>query len=152
VLATFLQRHVVDRPLSFVIAVGAYLGTFLVVTVYPCFALAFGGHRDRVTRRLAGLLWLLPAGLLVLMVTNVDGGTLWEFTLEGRAGITASGPAFWGYVAYAYTRNLVGTVLLSRTAVRSSRPYQSQVAAIVFAVFAPWLANVLSCSAPLRWT
>jgi PAS domain S-box-containing protein len=146
---SILQRQTTDLGVSTAVAVGIFVGIFVVVTSYPFFALTFGGYREAVSTRLYGLLWVFPAALLLVMTTNVDAGALWTFQRANSTNLAAVGPGFWLFVAYAYALNLVSTILLLRAAARSKRFYQSQVAAIVVAVLAPWISNVLFLFGPL---
>jgi PAS domain S-box-containing protein len=57
--------------------------------------------------------------------------------------IRSPGPAFWAFVAYAYSLAAVATTLLTREAFRLSGIHRVQAVVMLFGVLLPWVVDIL---------
>ncbi|MHB9287732.1 histidine kinase N-terminal 7TM domain-containing protein [Halobacteriales archaeon Cl-PHB] len=119
-----------------------YLGIVTVVLFFLLFALEFVGRSDLVTRRLVAALAVVPGLVMLLVFSNPTLHLFWR----ADGSVTA---AFWAHTAYSYLLLSVATLLLVRAALRTERLYQGQFAALIVAVFGPWMANVLYLFGPV---
>jgi len=100
-----------------------WIGSATAPVAWLVFALQYTGQNELVTRRTVGALAVPPAIMLALVFTNEAHHLVWTDTTyivrDGVALLAQSyGPAFWLYVAFAYTLVLAG-VVVDRTDARS---------------------------------
>ncbi len=119
-----------------------FVGTVVVVLFFLLFALEFVGRSDLVTGRLIAVLSVEPAIVLFLVFSNPSLHLFWS--PEGPVTM-----AFWIHTTYSYLLLTIATLVLLRAALRTERLYQGQFAALIVAVFGPWMANVLYLFGPL---
>jgi PAS domain S-box-containing protein len=129
----------------------SYLGIGLVPASWLAFALEYVGLGAWLTRRRLALLAIEPLLALALALTNdlhllfrsqvrlLDVGTY--LVLE-----SVLGPAFWLHTVYSYLLTGVGTFLLLRNFMRMPRVYRRQASALLVAVCAPWVGNIVYLS------
>ncbi len=129
----------------------SYLGIGLVPASWLAFALEYVGLGAWLTRRRLALLAIEPLLILALALTNdlhllfrthvrlLDVGTY--LVLE-----SVLGPAFWLHTVYSYLLTGVGTFLLLRNFMRMPRVYRRQASALLVAVCAPWVGNIVYLS------
>jgi PAS domain S-box-containing protein len=128
-----------------------YLGIGLVPASWLAFSLEFIGHGAWLTRRRLALLAIEPLLVLALALTNdlhqlfrtqvrlLDVGTY--LVME-----SVLGPAFWLHTVYSYLLVGIGTFLLLRNVARMPRVYRRQAGALLVAVCAPWVGNLVYLS------
>jgi PAS domain S-box-containing protein len=125
-----------------------YLGIAFAPYAWLIFSLDFGGYRQILTRRFLFLTALFPMITTVLAWTTKWHKLIWvEYQIKVQTGFSAlettKGIWFFIHTAYSYGMILVGTVLLVRLLWRRQGMYRSQVGAMLIAVLAPWLGNIL---------
>ncbi|RXK47404.1 sensor histidine kinase [Halorientalis pallida] len=127
----------------------AWIGRIGVPVAWALFALQYTGYGDRVTRRSVVLLALPAAVMLALVWTNPLHELVWSevrmvYTQGVAVGVQALGPAFWAFLAYAYTLVLAGIVLVMRLVFTADHLFVDQGVALLLGVSAPLFANVAS--------
>ena len=125
-----------------------YVGITFAPYLWLVFAVAY--TRQGQTRPWFRLRWLaiLPFITTLLAFTTEWHGLIWsEITIAQQAGFTALGVSygawFWGHFAYSYLFLLVGTIVLLRGLWHMQGLYRAQVVALLVAIFAPWVSNLL---------
>ncbi len=135
-------------------AVVEYAGIVTVPVAWFVFSLGYTGRARWVTRRNLALLAVIPLVTVTLMWTNGSHGLIWSRAMMDPTGqflIVERGPFFWVHVSYSYLLNLLGSVFLVRTLMRSYWLYRRQVVALLVAVMAPWIANGIYLSGLNPW-
>jgi PAS domain S-box-containing protein len=128
-----------------------YFGIGLLPASWLAFALEYVGLGFWLTRRRLALLAIVPVWTLIVVWTN-DLHHLFRtevyHTDVGSYKILATtlGPAFWVHTLYSYLLLGLGTFLLLRNILRTSRIYRRQAGALLVAVSAPWIGNALYLS------
>ncbi|HVO44527.1 MAG TPA: histidine kinase N-terminal 7TM domain-containing protein [Aggregatilineales bacterium] len=138
----------VDLPTKVTWAKLAYPAVVSLGPLWFLFALAYGHRSTWITRRRIILLWIVPAGILGLALTNEWHGLVWPRitpTSDTPGAILnyEHGIAVWVNVVYAYTLLLIGTIIIVRTALRSGPLFRQQSRLLVVGVAIPWIANAL---------
>lgn len=100
------------------------------VTAIACFVLEYVWPGRWLTRRNVALLSIIPAALVLLVITEPLHGLLWRgFRIEDVV-IPLRKPLMWGFIAYGYLLSLLELVLLSWLFLRSPR-HRAPVAIIM---------------------
>lgn len=112
------------------------------------FALAYTGHDEFVTRRVVGLLLVVPTAVVVSAWVSPTYPLLWTeqtvTVVDGLAVMSPTyGPVFWLQVVYSYGLVTVAGALLLRLIHRSDYLYADQSALLLIGVAAPFLTNVV---------
>lgn len=128
-----------------------YLGIALVPLAWLVFAIQLTGRQGWLKDRRKLLLGLVPLVTLILVWTNGTHGPVWSDVQlrsgDGFAPLSLSyGPWFWVHLFSSYGMLLCGSVLLVSTVVHSPQMYRAQVVAVLVAVVAPWVGNLLYLS------
>jgi signal transduction histidine kinase len=136
-----------DRATWVVFEQVAWLGRIGVPVAWALFALQYTGYGDRMTRRTVAALTLPAVAMLALVWTNPHHHLVWSeirmvYTQGVAVGIQTQGPAFWMFLAYAYTLVLSGIVLIMRLVFTADHLFVDQGVALMLGVCAPLLANV----------
>lgn len=123
-----------------------YLGIVAVPVLWFCFALAYTGRENRLTRRTLSLLAVVPAITLLLVWTNDAHGLIWnsiELNSDELLPMLELGHGawFWIHTAYSYSMLLLGSILLVRAFTRAPHLYRGQAAALLIGAAMPWVAN-----------
>lgn len=126
-----------------------YIGISLVPPAWLLFMLQYAGYQDAVKPRLLGLLTIHPVLLQIVIWTNpyhqLFRQSIWLDTTGPIPTMgNTLGPLFWVHTAYSYGLLLVGSYLLIRSHVHRPRVYRRQSIALLIALSAPWIANVLT--------
>ncbi|TMD59651.1 MAG: response regulator [Chloroflexi bacterium] len=127
-------------------------GAVVLPLAWLAFTLQYTGRTRWLTRRTMVLLSIVPLITLLLIWTNGEHGLMYSNArLDGSvpfAGLVEMyGLLYWVFIGYAYVLLVCGAVLMGlfiRTLMRSSSPYRGQIAAVLIAVIAPWIGNVIS--------
>ena len=126
-----------------------YFGITLVPLSWFLFVLRYTGHGSWLNRRLLLLLCVHPVATLLLVWTDpwhhwfrqhlivVNNGPM--LVLDSQMG-----PAFWAHTVYSYLLLSAAACLLISTHVQAFRAYRRQTTALLIAVLAPWVANVVT--------
>ncbi len=125
-----------------------YLGVQAVPLLWFLFAARFTGRDRWMTPARVALLASLPVLFLGLAWTNHWHGWLWQSATLVEIGghpmlRVAYGPAGWLNVAIAYGFMLSGVLTLVAAFRSTPGFYTPQVAALLIAALAPWIANAL---------
>ncbi|MBN1979747.1 MAG: GAF domain-containing protein [Anaerolineae bacterium] len=129
-----------------------YLGITTVPPLWLAFALQYTGREKWLTRRNRLLLSIEPVVTLLLVWTNEFHRQIWQSTELRTSGsfpmlnIIEYGAFFWLHAAYSYVLLALGTWLLARAFIGSSRLYRRQVAILLVGLLAPWVGNALYIS------
>ena len=128
-----------------------YMGIAIVMSGWLVFALQYTGNDRWITRKL--LLFFLIEPLIVqgLIFSNGIHHLFWTsheiVMINGMAMIEPQyGTGFWIHAFYSYAFLFIGAALLVRAFIRSPQLYRGQVAFLLIAIFAPWVANVMYLS------
>jgi PAS domain S-box-containing protein len=130
-----------------------WLGAVIAPAAWLAFALRYTGHGEWLRGGKAALLALEPLAILLLVWTNGAHGLIWSSIHLDTSGPFAMlavtrGIGFWIDVAYSYLLIALGTILIGMHMTRRMpvRPYRAQDGALLLAVSAPWLGNILYLS------
>ncbi len=129
----------------------AYFGILLIPLTWLAFTLAYTGWQAMLTRRILLLLAVVPLLVLVLVWSNPQHGLIYSqielvSTRIGPIAVYTHGPVFWVHAAYSYALLLAGSVLLIRSLLVHHNPFKGQVFALMVAILAPWIGNLLYLS------
>jgi PAS domain S-box-containing protein len=127
--------------------------SYAVIVVVPvtgfAFALQYTGRQHWVTIPRLLPLCIVPALTVLVIQTNELHHLIWRSYTFIRAGplltqrVTAYGPWFWIYVAYAYTLTSITTLLIVAEYFRSFRVYRQQASWVLIGAIAPLVANLV---------
>lgn len=137
-----------DLDTKYIWGVAQYLGIPFAPYFWLLFALSYGNYTKIYTRRFILLTVILPVITLLIAATTKWNGLIWtEYHIDRQGDFSAlstvHGFWFWIHYGYSYLMLLAGTIFLARTLLRSEGLYRRQVIAMLIAVFAPWVSNVL---------
>jgi PAS domain S-box-containing protein len=127
--------------------------TFIAVVTTPVmwllFALEYTGRKEWISRPRIPLLFVMPFITLIVIWTNEAHHLFWTTQEVYQVGDLVlrksdNGLWFWVHALYSYALILAGTVLIVRALLRWPAQYRRQMAWILFAVAAPWLANAIT--------
>jgi PAS domain S-box-containing protein len=116
-------------------------------------ALEYTGRDEYITRRNVGLLlvepvlanvavWVPPFRQHFVRFGGLDPTTFYGYAVD-------SGVLFYAHTLYSYVLITATAVMFIGFALRSESLYQRQITAILVAVFAPWVGNILYIFGPL---
>ena len=128
-----------------------YIGISLVPFLWTAFIAQYSNVSSQTINRGAPFLLIISLVTVVLAFTNERHGLLWEKTYINQVGNFSSlgivhGVWFWIYIAYSYALLAIGTFIGIRSFSRLKGLYRGQVVALIIAVSAPWLGNILYIS------
>jgi PAS domain S-box-containing protein len=123
-----------------------FLGSATVPPLWLAFILNYTGHGRRLQQFWP--LLVVPALITLLLVATNEAHHLIWARLEADSSrfpvLTATyGPWFWVHTALLLLSLLLGTILLGGRLMEARHLYRRQTAAILVAVLAPWVGNVL---------
>ncbi len=138
-----------ELPLKLVLNDVTFLGVVTTPTAWLIFALEYTTGKAWINRRRLALLAIMPVLTIVVILTNQYHNLFWvarELVTVGPflAFNSTYGGGFWVHAIYSYVLLLVGAFLIVRNILRWPRQYRGQIAAVLLAVAAPWLANALT--------
>uniref|UniRef100_A0A7D6H5K4 histidine kinase n=1 Tax=Natrinema zhouii TaxID=1710539 RepID=A0A7D6H5K4_9EURY len=123
-----------------------WIGVVAIPVGWVLFSLEYTG-RDRYVRpRYIALLSIVP--VLTVVVALTDSTLLYtDSSLVREEGMLllsrTPGPWFWIITAYTYLLGLLGSVPLIELIRDDSLPFRGQSAALLVAILAPWVSNIL---------
>ncbi|AQL41834.1 hypothetical protein BV210_03490 [Halorientalis sp. IM1011] len=128
--------------------VGSVLFLFLL-------SLRYTGREEYISRRSVALLLLEPVFITVASWAPQSRDLVYAFGAMDPGTFTGYsvtyGPLFIAHTAYSYVLLTASAAMLVNFAVKSEYLYQRQVAAILIAVFAPWVGNALFLFGPVSF-
>lgn len=143
-----LQQIFLDDFWKPLIDLITYGGILLVPAAWLIFSFQYTGRAHWVNRRAIALLCLEPLLVIIALATDplhhlfyVSKSLVW---INGYAYLLLGhGPLFWVNAIYSYLLLLVGSILLVRSMLHAPALYRSQTIALLVAVAAPWVANLI---------
>ncbi len=143
-----LELVTAQSSIAIVFAKLQYLGIATLPVAWLIFALLYSGHAQRVNWITVALLSICPLITIGLVWTNEAHHLIWpSITLNQSGPIPIlhfeHGLGFWVYNLYAHACLLAGSVVLVRGFLGAPRIYMRQVLALVIAIAAPWISNIL---------
>ncbi len=126
-----------------------FLGGLSVPVLVFLAARSFSRFEVRFLRRRMGLVWMLPAALALLTVTNGGHRLVWtsigpESVPGGNRLIYSHGPAYWLALVYSAFLILAAAGMLASAAVRFRGVLRRQAFDLLSALPWPWLAGLLA--------
>jgi len=126
-----------------------FLGVVTTPVIWLIFALEYMGRKSWITRGRLISLFIIPILSTIIIWTDDSHHLFWatkEIVQEGGFFLRKSdyGIWFWAHAAYSYALILAGTILVVRGLLRWPAKYRGQMAWILLAVAAPWIANIIT--------
>lgn len=126
----------------------SYIGVVLVAPGWLWFALFYAGEKQWVTPRWICITLILPVCMLLLAWTNECHWLIWrEYDFYNAGNVVLQyvhyGPAFWVIIAYSYLLLLIGSYLIIKTALRTTRYYRYQSLFLLIGALLPWVGNLI---------
>lgn len=122
----------------------SYLGIVSTPLFWFNFTYQYSGVRLKYARNFRVILYVVSTVILVLALTNSSHHLLYRSAQfnPGAYSLTFNyGPVFWIWVSISYLLLLLSTVLLVRTALYSSKLFQSQIVLLIIGALLPWIGN-----------
>jgi signal transduction histidine kinase len=143
-----LELVTAQSPIAIVMAKLQYLGIAGLPVAWLIFAMLYSGYARRVNWITVTLLSIIPLITIGLVWTNEAHHLIWpSITLNQSGPIPIlhfeHGLGFWICNLYAHMCLLAGSVVLVRGFLGAPRIYMRQVLALVIAIAAPWISNIL---------
>ncbi len=125
-----------------------YIGVAFTPYGWLIFSITYSDRASLLTRRFLILTAIIPFITVLLALTTKWNGLVWsEYHLDQPGDYFSIGVSygfwFWVHFAYSYLLLMYGAVLLVRVLWRRQGMYRWQVAAMLIAVLAPWIGNIL---------
>jgi len=125
-----------------------YVGILLVPLAWLAFTIQYTRHEGWLRPRSFAAAGIVPALMLVLILTNERHHLVWTFVGLRSGGPflvleTARGPCFWISTAFAYLCLVLGVALLLPRLLGSPRLQRRQTATLLLGLAIPWLSNAL---------
>jgi len=125
-----------------------YIGVAFSTYSWLMFSIVYSHLGRIITRRFIAWTVLIPNITVLLALTTKWHGLIWsEYHISRQGDFSAlevtHGSWFFVHFAYSYLILLIGTVLLVRALRRRKGMYRGQLIAMLIAVLAPWVGNVL---------
>ncbi|MGE5464213.1 MAG: histidine kinase N-terminal 7TM domain-containing protein [Syntrophothermus sp.] len=128
-----------------------YLGIVSVPLLWIIFAYSYSTQSNRMTRRIMGLLALIPWMTLILAFSTGSHGLIWQDVHIRKVGTFSAldvqhGPWFWIYWVYSNILILAGTIFILISLQRTKGLLRRQNVILLIAVLAPWVGNIFYIS------
>ena len=125
-----------------------YLGIVTVPVAWLLVVLCYTGHEHAVNRRNVAILFIVPAIVLLLEITNPYHYLYYQaFTPEIIHGVVVwnfvHGPFFWINVGYSYLLTGFAFILIASRFFTSPVIYRQQITLLILAAGIPVLANIV---------
>ncbi len=151
-LAVVLEHASEGLPAKVFFIKLSYLGIVVLPAAWLVLTLQYS-HRDKwVTRRNLALLAIMPVITLFMVWTNDTFHLMWkdiylDTSYSPPVDAVVHNLGFWVQAGYSYLLILLGTLALLSVFLHSSGIYRRQVAVMLVASMAPWVANFLYIAA-----
>ena len=128
-----------------------FLGGIATPVLYLIFVLRFTGKDKLITTKNIILLFIIPAVVLLLTLTNEAHNLMWS----GFSAISAKtnlmeyyhGTGFWiGYIAYTYLMLTLSTIYLINFLIHRAKAFRSQALVILIGGAFPWIVSAMYLS------
>jgi PAS domain S-box-containing protein len=125
-----------------------YGGIVLLAPTWLLFALAYSGLWWRTTRWMRRSVFIIPALLYAVALTNESHGLWWSSaTVDLKRSYvylyTTNGPLFWVHVAYSYLCTVTGIGLLTFATFRLGGTARYYARLVLLAALVPPIANII---------
>lgn len=147
-IATAAEAAVSDLSTKIILSKIEYLGEVSVAPLLLIFSLIYT-HRNRLlTRRNLIFLWITPAVIFLLVMTNEIHHLIWKnFIREEYLGdvmyIYVHGPAYLIHIVFSYACTAVSAVMLIHEYRHATKAYRRQYGAFILACLAPIIGSLL---------
>ena len=145
--ANGMEAAAVEQPLKIFWSQVGYLGAQTSPIFLLLFALQYSGRENPLKKWRAAFLFLIPIATILLAWTNEQHQLIWSNFSPGLAGTNSliynHGPGFWVSMVYIYLIVFIATLILVRTAIRSSATYRLQNGLVLFATIFPWASTIM---------
>lgn len=126
-----------------------YLGIVTIPLAWLVFAFVYAELEERLSWQVVVALGFIPLVTLILAFTTESHGLIWKDYNILRSGAFSAlqithGPWFWVYWTFSQVAILTGMVVLVRAFLMARGTFRGRVILVFVAVFAPWIANVIS--------
>jgi PAS domain-containing protein len=126
-----------------------YLGIVTIPLAWLVFAFVYAELEKRLSQQMVLTLGFIPLVTLILAFTTETHGLIWKDYSIYRSGMFSAlqithGPWFWVYWVFSQIAILIGMVVLVRAFLSARGAFRGRVILVFVAVFAPWVANVIS--------
>ncbi len=133
-----------------------FIGIVSTAPLWLLFAIRYAHPESPWTRRRGFVFWIVPLAIQILVMTNHLHGLVWsEVTvLQTKPFLLIRyeyAIVLWIATVYFYILLMIGTVVLVRAILQSSRIFRMQVLVLLVAVLLPWLGNVLFITGLVSW-
>jgi PAS domain S-box-containing protein len=141
-----------DLQTKLIFAKSEYIGIAFAPFMWLIFAISHSNRGKNLTVRTTILLALIPLITVLLAFTTEVNRLIWSgYYISQTNDFSALGVVhglwFWVHSAYSYILLLVGTIIIGlRSIWRKQGLYRRQAAALLIAVLAPWVGNILYLS------
>ncbi|MFC1951030.1 histidine kinase N-terminal 7TM domain-containing protein [Chloroflexota bacterium] len=147
-ISYYLELASLSLNTSITMAKFQYIGITFCPTLLLVFAFTYYKRRFPFKRIHLLLLAIVPAVTLILAFTNEAHHLIWtQYTTTHQGAITLSYPSygswFWFYGTYSYILLLIASYHLLRRSLSTASQYRWQSIAVLLAVLAPWISNML---------
>ena len=133
---------------KFIWGILQYFGIAFAPYAWLIFSLSYTDDEKKLPHYFLALTALVPSITILLALTTKWHGLIWnEYHIIQQGNFSAlevsHGIWFWVHFAYSYISLLIGAILLVRTLFRRQGMYRGQIVAMLIAVLAPWIGNIL---------
>lgn len=137
-----------DLTLRLAITRFEYLGIIGTPVFWNLFAIAYSHYEEWLDKRAIALLALLPLVMYLLVLTFEQHTLIYQSVwMVQESGLwfmeKVYGPAFWGWVVYAYLIVFVGSLLIIQAILRFPSLFRGQAAMLVLGALTPIFSNIL---------
>jgi|GEM_PF-1635418 len=120
----------------------AYVGINSIAPTWFLFSLQYAQFQKKLIRRFNYFIWIVPAILFVITITNEWHGLFWTKIEPTVAGVIYTrGMAVYASMVYAYILILLGMAVLINYALKTTKNQKFQIFTLLFGIFFPWLFN-----------
>ncbi len=146
-LVAALEAAAVEQSAKIVWSKLEYAGSSSTAVFLLIFAVEFMGWDEWLTRRNVALLCIIPILNTVMAATNEWHGLIWTGFSPGPSGsnllVYHHGLWFWVHTASIYAYTFMATLLLARSALRTSVLHRRQGVGILLAAVPPWIGSIV---------
>ncbi|MGB9754674.1 MAG: PAS domain-containing sensor histidine kinase [Roseiflexus castenholzii] len=133
-----------------------FAGIVAVPVAWLWFAVEYTGSWSGINRRRVWLLGIVPLITMIVILTNEYHRQFWQSVVlitDGPFTVFDSRHGFWFWVhtAYSYLCLLCGTGLIVRFIRRTPGLFRGQIGAMLIAVAAPWIGNIIYLAGLSPW-
>ena len=146
-LVSALEAAAVERSAKIAWSRLDYVGSNSTAVFLLIFAIEFTRRHEWLTRRNVALLCIMPILNVIMAATNEWHGLIWTGFSPGPSGsnllVYHHGPWFWIHTASIYAYTFMATLLLARSALRTSVLHRRQGVGILLAAVPPWIGSIV---------